>query len=101
MVFSCIAAGSNMPESTFQIRRRGDGKQHESWGADVAGDVILGSTVNQDGRSSSLTAPNGPSQQALLRFPLRFSLQSGQCPRLVKVWPWVGSDYRLGKDGPS
>ena len=29
--------------------------------------LLLGSTVNQDGRSSSLTAPNGPSQQALFR----------------------------------
>ena len=25
--------------------------------------AILGSAINQDGRSSSLTAPNGPSQQ--------------------------------------
>ncbi len=25
--------------------------------------VLLGSAINQDGRSSSLTAPNGPSQQ--------------------------------------
>lgn len=25
--------------------------------------VVLGSAINQDGRSSSLTAPNGPSQQ--------------------------------------
>ena len=27
------------------------------------GAVLLGTFVNQDGRSSSLTAPNGPSQQ--------------------------------------
>ena len=25
--------------------------------------VVVGSAINQDGRSSSLTAPNGPSQQ--------------------------------------
>lgn len=25
--------------------------------------AVLGSAINQDGRSSSLTAPNGPSQQ--------------------------------------
>jgi hypothetical protein len=25
--------------------------------------VVLGSAINQDGRSSSLTAPHGPSQQ--------------------------------------
>ena len=29
--------------------------------------LLLGTAVNQDGRSSSLTAPNGPSQQALIR----------------------------------
>lgn len=28
--------------------------------------IVLGTAVNQDGRSSSLTAPNGPSQQSLL-----------------------------------
>ena len=28
--------------------------------------VAQGSTVNQDGRSSSLTAPNGPSQRSLI-----------------------------------
>jgi acyl transferase domain-containing protein len=28
--------------------------------------LLIGSGVNQDGRSSSLTAPNGPSQQALI-----------------------------------
>jgi len=32
--------------------------------------LLLGTSVNQDGRSSSLTAPNGPSQQALLRSAL-------------------------------
>ena len=33
----------------------------------------MGSTVNQDGRSSSLTAPNGPSQQALIRTALHLA----------------------------
>jgi len=31
---------------------------------------LVGSSVNQDGRSSSLTAPNGPAQQAVLRESL-------------------------------
>jgi acyl carrier protein/3-oxoacyl-(acyl-carrier-protein) synthase len=31
---------------------------------------VSGSSVNQDGRSSSLTAPNGPSQQAVMREAL-------------------------------
>ena len=31
--------------------------------------AILGSGINQDGRSSSLTAPNGPSQQQVRLNP--------------------------------
>ena len=32
---------------------------------------VLGSAINQDGRSSSLTAPNGPSQTVLVQSALR------------------------------
>jgi acyl transferase domain-containing protein len=32
--------------------------------------LLLGTSVNQDGRSSSLTAPNGPAQSALVRAAL-------------------------------
>ena len=32
--------------------------------------LVLGTAVNQDGRSSSLTAPSGPAQQALLKTAL-------------------------------
>src|SRR5262249_31128982 len=32
--------------------------------------VVLGSSVNQDGRTSGLTVPNGPAQEALLRDAL-------------------------------
>ena len=36
-----------------------------------AGVAIIGSSMNQDGRSSSLTAPHGPSQSVSLRLALR------------------------------
>ena len=32
--------------------------------------LVLGSAINQDGRSSGLTAPNGPSQTALIKEAL-------------------------------
>lgn len=32
--------------------------------------IMVGSSVNQDGRASSLTAPNGPSQAAVIREAL-------------------------------
>ena len=40
-----------------------DGAADDNQGKAVA---LLGTCVNQDGRSSSLTAPNGPSQQAVV-----------------------------------
>lgn len=43
--------------------------------------AIVGTTVNQDGRSSSLTAPHGPSQQALLREAL--ALSNAAAPDIV------------------
>ena len=39
---------------------------HESDTANGISTLLVGSCVNQDGRSSSLTAPNGPSQQAVI-----------------------------------
>ena len=36
--------------------------------------VVLGSAINQDGRSSSLTAPNGPSQQQVILCDAKASM---------------------------
>jgi len=44
---------------------------HENAGASARTVAIVGTAVNQDGRSSSLTAPHGPSQSASLRRALR------------------------------
>ena len=41
--------------------------------ASMALAVFAGSSVNQDGRSSSLTAPNGPAQQEAMRMAMRFA----------------------------
>ena len=49
--------------------RAGGGGCHggSGGGSGASAVLLLGTAVNQDGRSSSLTAPNGPSQQALIR----------------------------------
>lgn len=45
------------------LHLQADGAADDNQGRAV---VLLGTCVNQDGRSSSLTAPNGPSQQAVV-----------------------------------
>jgi acyl transferase domain-containing protein len=48
--------------------------------------VILGSCVNQDGRSSSLTAPNGPAQQEAVRSALRAAGgDAGAAPAVLEM----------------
>ena len=49
------------------------------------GVVLLGTAVNQDGRSSSLTAPNGPAQQAMMRAALRAASLVGEDVRAVQL----------------
>ena len=37
--------------------------------------AVLGTAINQDGRSSSLTAPNGPSQQQVNFGPMPWCIR--------------------------
>lgn len=47
--------------------------------------IVLGSAINQAGRSSGLTAPNGPSQSALVQATLAAAGVSSAAVRFVSV----------------
>ncbi|MER6303276.1 type I polyketide synthase, partial [Kitasatospora sp. NPDC001539] len=55
--------------------------------------VVRGSSVNQDGASSSLSAPNGPSQQRVIRQALA---EAGLSPDLIDAVEAHGTGTRLG-----
>ena len=57
-------------ESETSFSLEGGGGSSPAGGAFRPLAILLATSVNQDGRSSSLTAPNGPSQQAALRRAL-------------------------------
>ena len=57
------------------------------------GSVLLGSALNQDGRSSSLTAPHGPSQQAVILKAVR---QAEVAPSSVVALHLHGTGTSLG-----
>uniref|UniRef100_UPI0005265F58 type I polyketide synthase n=1 Tax=Streptomyces novaecaesareae TaxID=68244 RepID=UPI0005265F58 len=55
--------------------------------------VVRGSSVNQDGASSSLSAPNGPSQQRVIRQALA---EAALSPDLIDAVEAHGTGTRLG-----
>ena len=63
--------------------------------------LIMGSSVNQDGRSSALTAPNGPSQQsAVSQAWQRADLETNRLVSL-QVHPFRGSCSNLPSQPPT
>jgi len=54
---------------------------------------IIGSNVNQDGRSASMTAPNGPSQQACIRSSM---MEAGLTASQISVAECHGTGTALG-----
>eukprot|EP00443_Scrippsiella_acuminata_P096077 CAMPEP_0115625730 /NCGR_PEP_ID=MMETSP0272-20121206/27971_1 /TAXON_ID=71861 /ORGANISM="Scrippsiella trochoidea, Strain CCMP3099" /LENGTH=830 /DNA_ID=CAMNT_0003062047 /DNA_START=160 /DNA_END=2649 /DNA_ORIENTATION=+ len=55
--------------------------------------VLIGCTVNQDGRSASMTAPHGPSQQAVIRDSMR---EGGLSPKQITIAECHGTGTALG-----
>jgi acyl transferase domain-containing protein len=72
----------------------------EAWSSSSSRDaqhvlaLVAGSSVNQDGRSSSLTAPNGPAQQEVLRAALT---DAGLTPAYMSGLSMHGTGTPLGK----
>lgn len=55
--------------------------------------AVIGSNVNQDGRSASMTAPHGPSQQMCIRASMR---QAGLQPSQITIAECHGTGTALG-----
>ena len=62
-------------------------------GGDGPGALVAGSSVNQDGRSSTLTAPNGPSQQRVIASAV---LSAGAAGSAVRALQMHGTGTPLG-----
>merc|ERR1712014_223807 len=55
--------------------------------------MLIGSCVNQDGRSASMTAPHGPSQQEVIRNSMR---EAGLTPNQITIAECHGTGTALG-----
>lgn len=55
--------------------------------------MLIGCSVNQDGRSASMTAPHGPSQQEVIRQSMR---EAGLSPNMITIAECHGTGTALG-----
>eukprot|EP00440_Ansanella_granifera_P018190 gb/GFBE01019755.1/.p1 GENE.gb/GFBE01019755.1/~~gb/GFBE01019755.1/.p1 ORF type:complete len:824 (+),score=200.14 gb/GFBE01019755.1/:1-2472(+) len=55
--------------------------------------MLIGCSVNQDGRSASMTAPHGPSQQEVIRQSMR---EAGLSPNQITIAECHGTGTALG-----
>lgn len=55
--------------------------------------MLIGCSINQDGRSASMTAPHGPSQQEVIRESMR---EAGVSPNLITIAECHGTGTALG-----
>merc|ERR1712125_120173 len=55
--------------------------------------MLIGSAINQDGRSASMTAPHGPSQQDVIRASMR---EAGLDASMVTIAECHGTGTALG-----
>mmetsp|Transcript_143319 Transcript_143319/g.458023 ORF Transcript_143319/g.458023 Transcript_143319/m.458023 type:complete len:1259 (+) Transcript_143319:260-4036(+) len=108
----CITGGTTFKGRCFTFDGGADGYQRgegcsatfvqmrssERADADRLG-CVIGSYVNQDGRSASLTAPNGPAQTALLKSAMRIaglSVQEVTCCECHGTGTALGDPIEIG-----
>eukprot|EP00933_Yihiella_yeosuensis_P030519 TRINITY_DN24160_c0_g1_i2.p1 TRINITY_DN24160_c0_g1~~TRINITY_DN24160_c0_g1_i2.p1 ORF type:complete len:418 (-),score=51.13 TRINITY_DN24160_c0_g1_i2:61-1164(-) len=65
----------------------------DSWESAGRVAIMIGCSVNQDGRSASMTAPHGPSQQEVIRQSMR---EAGVAPNKITIAECHGTGTALG-----
>eukprot|EP00811_Abedinium_folium_P006148 NODE_1565_length_2435_cov_12.435442.p1 GENE.NODE_1565_length_2435_cov_12.435442~~NODE_1565_length_2435_cov_12.435442.p1 ORF type:complete len:756 (-),score=197.89 NODE_1565_length_2435_cov_12.435442:21-2288(-) len=90
MTFNATATGYARSEGISQCYVKTLNGEAE---VDTAAGILMGSHVNQDGRSATITAPNGPSQQACCLASLR---ESGLLPTDLNFAECHGTGTALG-----